>query len=92
MILRIADCGEVLGLHASITGMPHTMTVATMQPCTLDFVNRENLMIFLRAHGDATLRVIEQAARGGRVFHDDCLAQLPQQFLLRLVQLPGVAR
>ncbi len=59
MILRIADCGEVLGLHASITGVPHTMTVATMQPCTLDFVNRENLLIFLRSHGDATLRVTQ---------------------------------
>jgi CRP/FNR family transcriptional regulator len=59
MILRIADCGEVLGLHASITGLPHAMTVATMQPSTLDFVSRENLMTFLRGHGDAALRVTQ---------------------------------
>ena len=59
MILRIADCGEMLGLHASITGMPHGMTVATMQPSTLDFVSRENLLAFLRGHGDAALRVTQ---------------------------------
>jgi len=59
MILRIADCGEMLGLHASITGMPHGMTVATMQPCRLDFVSRENLLAFLRGHGDAALRVTQ---------------------------------
>lgn len=59
MILRIADSGEVLGLHAGITGMPHGMTVATMQPCTLDFVSRENLLAFLRKHGDAALRVTQ---------------------------------
>ena len=59
MILRIAGSGEVLGLHAGITGMPHGMTVATMQPCTLDFVSRENLLAFLRKHGDAALRVTQ---------------------------------
>lgn len=59
LILRIADPGEVLGLHASITGMPHGMTVATMQPCTLDFVSRENFRAFLRGHTDAALRVTQ---------------------------------
>jgi len=59
MIMRIASCGEILGLHASLTGLPHATTVETMQPCTLDFVGRDNFLAFLRGHGDAAVRVTQ---------------------------------
>lgn len=59
MILRIAECGDVVGLHASITGQPHTMTVSTMQPCTVDFVNREKFQAFLNGHADVIFRVTQ---------------------------------
>jgi CRP/FNR family transcriptional regulator, cyclic AMP receptor protein len=36
-ILRIAKPGEVLGLHAIVTGKPYELTVETMQPSRLNF-------------------------------------------------------
>ena len=38
LIVRIAEAGEVLGLHAVVTGGPYELTVETMQPCQLNFV------------------------------------------------------
>ena len=40
-ILRIAKPGEVLGLHAVVIGKPYEVTVETMQPCLLNWVNRK---------------------------------------------------
>ena len=46
-ILRIAKAGEVLGLHATVTGRPYELTVETMQPCQLNFVSRPDFLLFL---------------------------------------------
>jgi len=32
LIVRIAEAGELLGLHAVVTGKPYELTVETMQP------------------------------------------------------------
>ncbi len=63
MILRIADCGDLLGLHASITGAPHSTTVTTMETSTLAFVSRQNLLCFLKGHGDAALWLTQLLCR-----------------------------
>ena len=63
LIVRIADAGEVLGLHAVITGGRYELTVETMQPCQLDFVGREDLLRFLKEHGDASLHATQHLAR-----------------------------
>ena len=59
LILRIAKPGEVLGLHATITGKPYELTVETMQPCQLNFVKREDFLRFLKEHGDACLHAVQ---------------------------------
>ncbi|MBZ5549913.1 MAG: Crp/Fnr family transcriptional regulator [Acidobacteriia bacterium] len=63
LILRIAKAGEALGLHAVVTGMPYEVTVQTMQPSQLNFVNREDFLRFLKAHGDACLHAAQQISR-----------------------------
>ena len=63
LIVRIADAGEVLGLHAVVTGKRYELTVETMQPCQLDFVGREDMLRFLQAHPDASLHAIQHLAR-----------------------------
>jgi len=63
LILRIAEPGDVLGLHASLSHTPHGMTVETMEPCTLEFVSGEDFWRFLKGHGDAALRVTEILSR-----------------------------
>jgi len=68
-ILRIAKPGEVLGLHAIITGKPYEVTVETMQPSQLGFVQREDFLRFLKEHGDACLRAAQHI---GRDYRDAC--------------------
>lgn len=61
--MRIADAGEVLGLHAVMTGGPYELTVETMQPCQLNFVGRDDMLRFLNAHADACFHATQHLAR-----------------------------
>ena len=63
LIVRIAEAGEVLGLHAVVTGGRYELTVETMQPCQLNFVGREDMLHFLHTHPDASLHAIQHLAR-----------------------------
>ena len=63
LIVRIAEAGEVLGLHAVVTGGPYELTVETMQPCQLNFVGREDMLRFLNEHADAALHATQHLAR-----------------------------
>jgi len=63
LIVRIAEAGEVLGLHAVVTGKRYELTVETMQPCQLDFVGREDMLHFLGEHADASLHATQHLAR-----------------------------
>src|SRR6185437_5224375 len=49
LILRIAEPGEVLGLHATVSGKPYELTAETLQASQLNFVKREDFLHFLRA-------------------------------------------
>jgi CRP/FNR family transcriptional regulator, cyclic AMP receptor protein len=62
-IQRIAKPGEVLGLNAVVTGKPYEVTVETMQPSHLSFVNSGDFLRFLKRHGDACLRAAQQTSR-----------------------------
>lgn len=62
-ILRMAKAGEVLGLHATVTGKPYEITVETMQPCQLNFVSKVDFLQFLKRHGDACLRAAQHLSR-----------------------------
>jgi CRP/FNR family transcriptional regulator, cyclic AMP receptor protein len=68
-ILRIAKAGEVLGLHATVTAKPYELTLETMQPCQLNFVNREDFLPFLKKHGDACLHAAQHLSRD---YQDAC--------------------
>ena len=68
-ILRIAKAGEVLGLHATVTGRPYELTVETMQPCQLNFVSRKDFLRFLNKHGDACLHAAQHISRD---YQDAC--------------------
>jgi CRP/FNR family cyclic AMP-dependent transcriptional regulator len=63
LIIRIAEAGEVLGLHAVITGGAYELTAETMQPCQLDFVGRDDMLLFLKEHADASHHATQHLAR-----------------------------
>ena len=60
LILRIAQPGEILGLQSMASGSPYELTVETLQPCQLAFINRAEFIRFLREHPDAALHMAQQ--------------------------------
>jgi CRP/FNR family transcriptional regulator len=70
LIVRIAKPGEVFGLHAVVIDEPYELTVETMQPCRLSFVEREDFLQFLKRHGDASLRCAQQISRDCKHSYD----------------------
>lgn len=63
LILRIAEAGEVLGLHATVSGKPYELTGETLQPCQLDFIRRDDFLRFLQHHGDACLNAAQHLSQ-----------------------------
>lgn len=63
LILRIAQAGEVLGLHATVSGKPYELTGETLQPCQLDFIRRDDFLRFLQHHGDACLNAAQHLSQ-----------------------------
>jgi CRP/FNR family transcriptional regulator, cyclic AMP receptor protein len=63
LILRIAEEGEVLGLHGCVSGKPYELTAETLQPCQLDFIKRDDFLKFLQNHGDACLNAAQHLSQ-----------------------------
>lgn len=63
LILRIAHGGEVLGLHATVSGKPYELTAETLQPCQLDFIKRDDFLRFLQNHGEACLTAAQHLSK-----------------------------
>ncbi|HTZ97100.1 MAG TPA: Crp/Fnr family transcriptional regulator [Terriglobales bacterium] len=63
LILRIAQGGEVLGLHATVSGKPYELTAETLQPCQLDFIKRDDFLRFLQNHADACLTAAQHLSQ-----------------------------
>jgi CRP/FNR family transcriptional regulator len=59
LILKIAEPGEVLGLHACVSGINYELTAETIQPCQVNFVKREDFLHFLQEHGAACLQAAQ---------------------------------
>ncbi len=60
IILRIAQPGEILGLQAMVTGNRHEISVETLHPCQLAFINRAEFFRFLKEHADASWHMAQQ--------------------------------
>ncbi len=59
MIFRIAEAGEIIGLPSTLAAKPYELTAEALEPTQASFIRRENFLEYLRAHGDAALRVAE---------------------------------
>ena len=63
IILKVSQPGEVLGLNATLSGIPHETTAETGQPCQLNFVNRDDFLKFITQHGDACMHAAIHVSR-----------------------------
>jgi len=66
LIVRFAESGDVLGLPATLTGKPYSLTAEAIEPAQLQLIARRNFLDFLREHGDVALRVAQQL---GETYH-----------------------
>jgi CRP/FNR family cyclic AMP-dependent transcriptional regulator len=67
VILRIAEPGEVLGLHAVVSNQPYQASAETLEPCEASFVRQEDFLRFLRENPDASLRAAQQLSQNYHV-------------------------
>ncbi len=60
LILRIARPGEVLGLMATVAGVPYEVTAETIRPCQVAYIRREDFLRFIAKHPEAYQGVVRQ--------------------------------
>lgn len=63
LILQLVDAGEILGLPANIANQPYEVTAEALEPCQVDFVEREAFLQFLQEHNDACFRATERLGK-----------------------------
>ena len=66
LIARICEPGEVLGLHAAVSGQPYELTAEALQPCQVNFVRRDDFLRLIREHAEASAASIQQLSNGYR--------------------------
>ncbi|HET7185428.1 MAG TPA: Crp/Fnr family transcriptional regulator [Terriglobales bacterium] len=70
LILKIAGPGEVLGLHACVSGTAHEFTAETVQPSQVAFVKSEDFLSLLRSDPAACWRAAHILSRQCRESYD----------------------
>lgn len=60
LILRVPERGEILGLAATISGQPYQASAEVLEPAQANFIARNDFLDFLKAHGEAALRVAQE--------------------------------
>ncbi|MGA7315154.1 MAG: Crp/Fnr family transcriptional regulator [Silvibacterium sp.] len=60
LILRIARPGEILGLSASMAGIPYEVSAETLYPSQIAFIPRENFLRFVHRFPEVYQAVIRQ--------------------------------
>jgi len=60
VILRIVQAGEVMGLHAVVSGQAYQATAETVEPSQVNFMRRDDFLRFLSRHAEASLHAAQQ--------------------------------
>jgi CRP/FNR family transcriptional regulator, cyclic AMP receptor protein len=66
LTLKLAKCGDVLGLSAALNNLPYEVTAQTLGPCRFKHVGRHAFLSFLRAHAEAAYAAALTLAREHR--------------------------
>jgi len=60
LILRIAKPGEILGLMATMSGIPYEVTAETLHPCQIAYVRRDDFLSFMGKHPEVYQGAVRQ--------------------------------
>ncbi len=66
LIARICEAGDVLGLHATVSGEPYELTAEALQPCQVNFVRRDDFLKLVREHSAISMAAMQQLSSGYR--------------------------
>jgi CRP/FNR family cyclic AMP-dependent transcriptional regulator len=58
-VVRIAEPKEVLGLSATIANEPYEVSIKTMTPCRVDFIDRQKFLSLLHEQPEVCFRVVQ---------------------------------
>jgi CRP/FNR family transcriptional regulator len=59
LITQIAMSGELIGLSATLSGQPYEVSAETLEPCTMNYIKRDDFLRFLGQHGEACLKAAQ---------------------------------
>ncbi len=59
LITQIASEGDLIGLSATMAGNPYEVTAEALEPCTVNFVRRDDFLRFLNEHAEVCLKVAQ---------------------------------
>lgn len=59
VIVRVVGPGEVLGLGSTMTATPYDVSAETLEPAEVNFLPRDQFMLFLQRHGEVAVRVAQ---------------------------------
>jgi CRP/FNR family transcriptional regulator, cyclic AMP receptor protein len=89
VITAMSGAGDVLGLNAVISNRAYEVTAEMVEPGQANFITRNDLLEFLKEHGEVTLRVAEQLSRNYYTAYESIrmlgLAASPAERLAKLL-------
>ena len=89
LVLKMVTPGEVMGLSAVISGEAYEITAETLEPCLVNFVDREGLLRLMERSGELGLRSALAVSRefqyAYREIHELVLARSSSGKLARLL-------
>jgi CRP-like cAMP-binding protein len=94
VVFSIMGVGDVFGEIALFAGTVRTATVAAIEPCRLLAIGRRDLVSFLKAHPEASIRLLNVLAlrmkRVSELVEDTLFLNLPLRLAKKLLALASV--
>ena len=63
LVLKMVVPGEAIGLSALISGEAYEITAETLEPCVVNFVERDGLLRLMERSGELGLRSAQAVSR-----------------------------
>jgi len=77
---RTLGPGSVIGLPATVSCEPYSLTAEAMQDCELDFISRKNLLALLQHNTTAALQILKILSEEIYQMRDTAKKALPEKY------------
>jgi CRP-like cAMP-binding protein len=77
---RTLGPGSVIGLPATVSGEPYSLTAEAVQDCELDFISRKNLLALLQHNTTAALQILQILSEEIYQMRNTAKKALPDQY------------